>query len=69
MTLRIDEAMAAEVDVARRVLDVTAADLIREAVGRHLEELRSDPEFQARLDEVLMENARALEQARLRRTD
>lgn len=69
MTLRIDEAMAQEVDVARRVLGVPAVEFIRTAVALHLDELRVDPVFQERLSTMLEENAAALARARAKRFD
>lgn len=64
MTLRIDEDLAAEVDVARRVLDVSAVELIRTAVASYLEDLRADPGFRRELEAVVERNLEALERAR-----
>lgn len=64
MTLRLDETTADEVDVARRVLETSAVELIRVAIARYLDELRDDPDFQRQLAARLTSNARALEHAR-----
>jgi hypothetical protein len=64
MTLRIDEALAEEVDVARRVLDVPTVEFIRLAVAHYLEDLRDDPAFRRELSAMVERNAEALERAR-----
>ena len=49
LTLRIDRALA---DQARTVADVegsTVSDVIRDALTKHVERRRKDPEFQALL--------------------
>lgn len=58
MTLRIDAALADEIDVVRRVLDVPAVEIFREAIARYLEELRDDEEFQRLVAALIDTNAR-----------
>lgn len=64
MTLRIDAALADEIDVVRRVLDVPAVEIFREAIARYLEELRDDEEFQRLVAALIDTNARTLDRSR-----
>lgn len=64
MTLRMDNALADEIEVVRRVLDVPAVEIFREAIAGYLEELRDDAEFQALVLARIGTNARALDRSR-----
>lgn len=64
MTLRIDPALADEIEVVRRVLDVPAVEIFRDAIGGYLEKLRDDEEFQALVAARIDTNARALDRSR-----
>jgi len=64
ITLRIDAALADEIEVVRRVLDVPAAEIFRDAIAGYLEELGEDEEFQGLVAARITTNARALDRSR-----
>lgn len=50
-TVRMPEALAADLELVALLEGVSASELIRRAVAAHIERRRKDPEFQARLRE------------------
>lgn len=50
-TIRQSEDQAEDVEFVARVDGIPASELIRDAIAAHLDNRRSDPDFQARLRE------------------
>jgi hypothetical protein len=61
-TLRLDVRQAAELAAVARADEMTTSDAVREAVAKHIEERRADPDFQQRLKKLMEEDRRILEQ-------
>lgn len=59
-TLRLPECLAAELKAVARTDGVTVSDAVREAVGKHIAERRSDEGFQGRLKNLLREDEAVL---------
>jgi antitoxin component of RelBE/YafQ-DinJ toxin-antitoxin module len=62
MSLRLDQALAAELSAVARADEMTISDAVREAVTKHIAERRVDPDFQKSLKRRLEEDRRVLEQ-------
>ncbi len=60
-TIRIDDELKAEVDAVARADDVPASEVIRAALYRYIAERKSDPQFQARLRELLEKDREVIE--------
>lgn len=60
-TLRIDDELKAEVDAVARADDVPASEVVRAALYRYIAERKSDPQFQARLRELLEKDREVIE--------
>lgn len=60
-TIRLPEDMAVEVELAARVLDITASELIRTAIAEYLTKRKSEVEFRQRLARRIEEDRRILE--------
>lgn len=54
-TIRQDAQQAAELDAVARVDGVSTSEAVRAAIAEHIENRRSDPAFQARLQRILDE--------------
>ena len=61
-TLRLDVRQAAELAAVARADEMTTSDVVREAVAKHIEERRADPDFQQRVKKLMEEDRRILEQ-------
>jgi Arc/MetJ-type ribon-helix-helix transcriptional regulator len=61
MTLRLSNWHYAVVKSIAAARGVSASDVIREAIGDHIEKRRADPAFQRRLQEIIEENNATLE--------
>lgn len=60
-TLRLPDYMAAELAAVARADDIPVSEVVREAIGKHIEERRSDKEFQKRVKQLLEEDQEVLE--------
>jgi predicted DNA-binding protein len=60
-SLRLDHDLAAELAAVARAEEKTISDVVREAVGQHIAELRKDREFKERLAKRLEEDREVLE--------
>jgi predicted transcriptional regulator len=60
-TLRLDEEKARDLAAIARVEQRSMNEIAVEAIDRRIEELRRDPEFQARLKRILKEERAVLE--------
>jgi hypothetical protein len=61
MSLRLSEELAAEIAAVARVDGTTLSKAIRQAIARHVEERRGDPEFKKRLKKRLEEEREVME--------
>jgi hypothetical protein len=61
MTLRLDDATAADLEAVARIDNTSVTDQVRAAIEARIRDRRADPEFQARLRKALEENKAALE--------
>lgn len=64
MSLRLPEGMADEIAAVARTDAVGMSEAIREAIARHIDARRSDPDFQKRLRRRLEEDREVLERLR-----
>jgi predicted transcriptional regulator len=60
-TIRIDDELKVEVDAVARADDVPASEVVRAALYRYIAERKSDPQFQARLRELLEKDREVIE--------
>lgn len=60
MTLRVGQEQAEELEAVARVDGVPISEAIRDAITKHIEERRNDPEFQTRLQASLQRNQEIL---------
>lgn len=60
MTLRVGQEQAEELEAVARVDGVPISEAIRDAITKHIEERRNDPEFQTRLKASLERNQEIL---------
>jgi predicted transcriptional regulator len=60
-TIRIDDELKVEVDAVARADDVLASEVVRAALYRYIAERKSDPQFQARLRELLEKDREVIE--------
>jgi len=61
MTLRLDRALADRVQGIAEVEGQSVASVVRDAIVKHVEQRRRDPEFQALLEESMKRHERLLE--------
>ena len=61
MTVRVDTETAEQLEGVAQVEGVPVAEVIREALSRHIEERRNDAEFQERLRASIERNKTTLE--------
>lgn len=61
MTVRVDTETAEQLEAVAQVEGVPVAEVIREALSRHIEERRNDAEFQERLRASIGRNKTTLE--------
>lgn len=61
MTVRVDTETAEQLEAVAQVEGVPVAEVIREALSRHIEERRNDAEFQERLRACIERNKTTLE--------
>lgn len=66
MTLRMDDELAGDLELAARVEGVSANEMVRRAIAARIEELRNDEDFQLRLKQSIERDREILE--RLART-
>ncbi|HYQ79742.1 MAG TPA: ribbon-helix-helix protein, CopG family [Solirubrobacterales bacterium] len=60
-TLRLPESLSAELKAVARADGVTVSDAVREAVGKHITERRTDEDFQQRLRERMERDREVIE--------
>jgi antitoxin component of RelBE/YafQ-DinJ toxin-antitoxin module len=60
-SLRIDEDLSVEMNAVARADDVPVSELVRAALYRYIAERKSDPQFQARLRELLEKDREVIE--------
>lgn len=60
-TVRIDDGLNDEVNAVARADDVPASEVVRAALYRYIAERKTDPEFQARLHELLEKDREVIE--------
>lgn len=60
-SLRIDEDLSAEMNAVARADEVPVSELVRAALYRYIAERKSDPQFQARLRELLEKDREVIE--------
>jgi Arc/MetJ-type ribon-helix-helix transcriptional regulator len=60
-SLRLPEAMAAELAAVARADGISVSEVVREAVAKHIAERRADAEFRQRLKQILEEERKLLE--------
>lgn len=60
MTLRVEEGQAEQLGTVAQVDGVPISEAIRDAIAKHIEERRNDPEFQARLKASMERNQEIL---------
>jgi predicted transcriptional regulator len=60
MTLRIDETLAENVQTIAEVEGTTVTDVIRTAIGEHVERRKADAEFQTMLKRNMKRHAQLL---------
>ena len=60
-SLRLSSELAAELSVVARAEGVPISDVVRVAIGKHIESRRADEEFQARLKEQMEKDREVLE--------
>lgn len=61
MTLRMEDAQAAALEMVARADDSTITETVRAAIDRHIDERRQDQAFQKRLKDLMDENRAVLE--------
>jgi hypothetical protein len=61
MTLRLDEAQAATLEMVARADNKSLTDTVRDAIESHIEQRRSDKDFQDRLADILEEDRDVIE--------
>lgn len=61
MSLRLSEELAAEMGAVARVDGTSLSEAIRQAIAKHIEERRDDPEFKERLRKRLEEDREVME--------
>jgi predicted DNA-binding protein len=61
MTLRLDRELADRVHAIAEVEGQSVANVVRDAIVKHVEERRRDPEFQSLLEESMKRHERLLE--------
>ena len=61
MTVRVDTETAEQLEAVAQVEGVPVAEVIREALARHIEERRNDADFQKRLQASIERNKTILE--------
>lgn len=61
LSLRLSEELAAEIAAVARVDDITQSKAIRQAIEKHIEARRDDPDFKKRLKKRLEEEREVLE--------
>jgi predicted DNA-binding protein len=59
-TLRLPDYMAAELSAVARANGVPVSEVVRDAVAKHIADLRSDKDFQKRLKLLLEEDREVL---------
>jgi hypothetical protein len=64
-TVRLDAREARRVEFIARVEGVAVNDVFRQAVQAYLDSKRGDPDFMARVTEILAEDAAIAEQLRV----
>lgn len=60
-TVRIDDELDAEVNAVARAEGVSASEIVRAALYRYIADCKSDPDFQARLRELLKKEREVIE--------
>ena len=60
MSLRLPEAMAAELAAVARTDEMPISEAVREAIEKHIAERRADKDFQERLKKRLQEDQEVL---------
>ena len=60
MTLRMDESLADSVQAIAEVEGTTVTEVIRTAIGEHIERRKADPAFQRRLKRNMERHAQLL---------
>lgn len=60
-TIRFDDELKVEIDAVARADDVPASEVVRAALYRYIAERKSDPQFQARLRELLEKDREVIE--------
>jgi predicted DNA-binding protein len=61
MTVRVDTETAEQIEALAQVEGVPVAQVVREALARHIEQRRNDAEFQRRLRASIERNKTILE--------
>ena len=61
MTVRVDTETAEQLEAVAQVEGIPVAEVIRQALARHIEERRNDAEFQERLRASIERNKTILE--------
>lgn len=62
ISIRLEKSLADEIAAIARVNDVSVSEAIREAIGEHIAERRTNPEFQKRLKDRLEADRQMFEQ-------
>jgi hypothetical protein len=61
MTLRLDDAQAATLEMVARADGQSLTEAVRDAIDAHVEQRRSDKDFQDRLADIIREDQEVLE--------
>ena len=61
MTLRLDDAQAATLEMVARADGRSLTEAVRDAIDAHVEQRRSDKDFQDRLADIIREDQEVLE--------
>jgi Ribbon-helix-helix protein, copG family len=61
MTLRLDEAQAATLEMVARADGQSLTETVRAAIDAHVEQRRADKDFQDRLSDIIREDQEILE--------
>jgi hypothetical protein len=61
LTLRLDETQHSILEMVARADGQNVNAAIRDAIDKHIDERRADPDFQERLDRIAEENREILE--------
>ncbi len=64
-TMRLSEHKAAELEAVARADGVPVAEVVRDAIDRHIDARRKDKDFQARLTKLIEDNQRVLDRLAL----